>query len=54
MQTLKEFKDEIRNYYRTADHEKGETFKTFFEDMINALDEEGKVIKKGRQIYIAD
>lgn len=55
MVELKEFKKYMRNYYNTVvDKEEGETFKTWFSDYMNALEEEGNVVKENGKTYIKD
>lgn len=55
MTTLKEFKKGMRNFFKTTvDREEGETFKSWFSALFEALEEEGSVIKIDGETYIKD
>lgn len=55
MTTLKEFKRDMRDYFCTVvDREEGETFKSWFSALFEALESEGSVIKQDGKIYIKD
>ena len=55
MTSLKEFKKDMRNYFNTVvDRESGETFKSWFSALFEALEEEKKVIRQGGKTYILD
>ena len=55
MKTLSKFKAEMRDYFKLCvDPEEGETFADWFETLMDALREDGKVVKKGRTTYIVD
>lgn len=45
----------MRDYFDLCvDPEEGETFNDWFDALMDALKEDGKIIKKGNAIYIAD
>lgn len=55
MTTLKEFKKDMRNYFNTVvDREEGETFKSWFSALYEALESEGSVIRQDGEVYIKD
>ena len=55
MTSLKEFKKDMRDYFHTVvDRESGETFKSWFSALFEALEEDKKVIRQGGKIYIED
>lgn len=55
MTSLKEFKRDMRDYFYTVvDRESGETFKSWFSALFEALEEDKKVIRQGEKIYIED
>lgn len=55
MTTLSEFKRDMYDYFNmVVDRESGETFKSWFLALYEALEEDKKVIKQGGKTYILD
>lgn len=52
--SLSQFKKEMHEYYKSSDAVDEGPFKEWFEDLLSAIKEEGKLIKEGNRTYIED